>query len=57
MAPAARKDRAETSLGKNPRSIPGYFTASRRGLVMSVGVTDSVPARVKTRPSGTWGAA
>ena len=57
MAPPARRERADTSDGRKPRSVPRNFTVCRRCLVMSDGVTERVPDGVKTRARGVDGGA
>ena len=47
MAPPARRERAEISVGRKPRSVPRYCTAMRRCLVMRDGVTGRGPIEVK----------
>ena len=55
MAPAARRQRAETSLGKKPRSGPKNATASLMQEVIVEDVTDCT--ELKTRAMGVSGAA
>jgi len=54
IAPAARRDLADTSDARNPRSAPSRSTVDLRVLVMREGVTDWVrePLPVYTRPKG-----
>ena len=54
IAPAARRDLAETSEERNPKSDPKRSTTSLRVLVMRAGVTNCVlpPVPVYTRPKG-----
>ena len=55
MAPAARRQRAETSLGKKPRFGPKNATASLMQEVIVEDVTECT--ELKTRAMGVSGAA
>jgi hypothetical protein len=55
VAPAARRQRAETSLGKKPRSGPRDATVSLMQEVIVADVTDGM--EVKTRAMGVSGVA
>ena len=57
MAPPARRERAETSWGRKPRSKPIYLIASRSTDVMEDGVTCCIVAPLKTRLKGVVGGA
>ena len=57
MAPPARRERAETSCGKKPRSKPINLIASRSVAVMRAGVTCRVCVPSKTRLNGVVGGA
>jgi hypothetical protein len=57
IAPAARSERADTSLGKKPRLGRRNRTAPHNVLVMRDGVTCWTPLGVKTRARGVWSGA
>ena len=57
MAPAARRERAETSLASNPRFGPKKPTLVLRVFEIIVGFFSNISARVMTRASGVEGGA